>query len=225
MKKKHAFTLAEVLITLGIIGVVAAMTLPVLTAKYRISVVETYLKRFYTNMNQAVKLSVLDNGDTKYWVFPDDNDGIEEFFNKYFKKYLKIFEAKPYNGSYIIYFADGSGVQLTSLGHDWCYCLNAKDIIKYSSFDYLKKYSDGKCFRFGFYPTYGGSNPDPRYSYVRNNYYNKGIEPYVRAELTDEDGNVNITSSIKDLYNIAEMYTKLIQLNGWKIPDDYPGKI
>ncbi len=31
---KHAFTLAEVLITLGVIGIVAAMTLPGLIAKY-----------------------------------------------------------------------------------------------------------------------------------------------------------------------------------------------
>ncbi len=30
MKKKNAFTLAEVLITLGIIGIVAAMTMPTL---------------------------------------------------------------------------------------------------------------------------------------------------------------------------------------------------
>ena len=32
--KKNAFTLAEVLITLGIIGVVAAMTIPSLIAYY-----------------------------------------------------------------------------------------------------------------------------------------------------------------------------------------------
>ena len=33
LKKFGAFTLAEVLITLGVIGIVAAMTLPVLTEK------------------------------------------------------------------------------------------------------------------------------------------------------------------------------------------------
>ena len=32
-QKKHAFTLAEVLITLGIIGIVAALTLPALIQK------------------------------------------------------------------------------------------------------------------------------------------------------------------------------------------------
>ena len=34
-EKNSAFTLAEVLITLGIIGVVAAMTIPTLISKYQ----------------------------------------------------------------------------------------------------------------------------------------------------------------------------------------------
>lgn len=42
----NGFTLAEVLITLGIIGVVAAMTLPGLIAKHRKTVIETKLARF-----------------------------------------------------------------------------------------------------------------------------------------------------------------------------------
>ena len=43
-KKKAAFTLAEVLITLGIIGIVAAMTMPMLIAKYQKLVVETIVQ-------------------------------------------------------------------------------------------------------------------------------------------------------------------------------------
>lgn len=43
--KKIAFTLAEVLITLGIIGVVAAMTMPVLIQNQREKVVVTQLKK------------------------------------------------------------------------------------------------------------------------------------------------------------------------------------
>ena len=39
--RHNAFTLAEVLITLGIIGVVAAMTLPTLIAKNQEKVLET----------------------------------------------------------------------------------------------------------------------------------------------------------------------------------------
>ena len=51
---KEGFTLAEVLITLGIIGVVAALTLPSLIQKNNNKVVETRLKKFYSTMNQAL---------------------------------------------------------------------------------------------------------------------------------------------------------------------------
>ena len=46
--KKCAFTLAEVLITLGIIGVVAAMTIPSITANYRKQSIEK-CRSLYTN--------------------------------------------------------------------------------------------------------------------------------------------------------------------------------
>ena len=41
---KHGFTLAEILITLGIIGVVAALTMPALIQNYTNNVAETRLK-------------------------------------------------------------------------------------------------------------------------------------------------------------------------------------
>ena len=44
--KIRAFTLAEVLITLGIIGIVAAMTFPILMTKYNYKITETRLKKF-----------------------------------------------------------------------------------------------------------------------------------------------------------------------------------
>ena len=50
---KKAFTLAEVLITIGIIGVVAAMTLPVLVTKYRHKEYETRFKKAYSVIAQA----------------------------------------------------------------------------------------------------------------------------------------------------------------------------
>lgn len=54
-KTKTAFTLAEVLITLGIIGVVAAMTLPALTANYQKMVLKNQFKKQYSQMQEAVK--------------------------------------------------------------------------------------------------------------------------------------------------------------------------
>ena len=59
--KKSAFTLAEVLITLGIIGVVAAMTLPALIQNYQKQVLLSQLKKNYAILNQAVQMMKADN--------------------------------------------------------------------------------------------------------------------------------------------------------------------
>lgn len=59
--KLKAFTLAEVLITLGIIGVVAALTIPTLVANYQKTQYATQLKKFYATFNQALKQYTADN--------------------------------------------------------------------------------------------------------------------------------------------------------------------
>lgn len=59
---KVAFTLAEVLITLGIIGVVAAMTLPTLIANYQKRQTVVQLKKVYSVLNQALQKSIAENG-------------------------------------------------------------------------------------------------------------------------------------------------------------------
>ena len=71
--KKCAFTLAEVLITLGIIGVVAAITIPSLVTNYQKHVVETKLAKFNSTMNQAMRLSMVDNGDPDGWLERNHN--------------------------------------------------------------------------------------------------------------------------------------------------------
>jgi len=53
MKKRFGFTLAEVLITLGIIGVVAAMTIPTLIANTNSAKFRSQFKKSISTMNQA----------------------------------------------------------------------------------------------------------------------------------------------------------------------------
>ena len=59
--RKIAFTLAEVLITLGIIGVVAAMTMPSLIQHHREKAMVTSLEKFVSTISQAVDLYKADN--------------------------------------------------------------------------------------------------------------------------------------------------------------------
>lgn len=54
--KTSGFTLAEVLITLGIIGVVAALTIPMLLTKCQEQIIKNQLKKQYSVIQQALKI-------------------------------------------------------------------------------------------------------------------------------------------------------------------------
>jgi len=60
--KRVAFTLAEVLITLAIIGVVAAMTIPTLISNYKEKETVTKVKKIYSNLSNAHKMIEAMNG-------------------------------------------------------------------------------------------------------------------------------------------------------------------
>ena len=59
--KFFAFTLAEVLITLGIIGVVAALTIPTLISNHQKKVYVTQLKKSVNTLTNGFKLILADN--------------------------------------------------------------------------------------------------------------------------------------------------------------------
>ena len=75
------------MITLGIIGVVAALTMPSIVENYQKQEALARLKKAYTNINQAFRLSVQENGEMEYW---DDIDSIGSvnYINKYWAKYF-----------------------------------------------------------------------------------------------------------------------------------------
>lgn len=60
MKQKQGFTLAEVLITLGVIGIVAALTIPTLINSYQKQTYVTQLKKAYLQFTEALKLLTKD---------------------------------------------------------------------------------------------------------------------------------------------------------------------
>ena len=82
--REGAFTLAEVLITLGIIGVVAAMTMPSLIQNYQEKATVTKLKKCYSLVSQAYVSILNDEGGSDTLQAGDDLEMMEKF-----GKYLK----------------------------------------------------------------------------------------------------------------------------------------
>ena len=88
--RKIAFTLAEVLITLGIIGIVAAMTMPVLIQKTKEKETISKLKKFNSVMNQAFTMAKVQNGEVEDWGLQvagmsDDPDENQQAISKQMK--------------------------------------------------------------------------------------------------------------------------------------------
>lgn len=82
---KHGFTLAEVLVTLGIIGVVSAMTLPTLVKNHQRQVYVTQLQKVYNELSQAFEQIITDSNAVNLRESKLEQDGIENFFRNYFK--------------------------------------------------------------------------------------------------------------------------------------------
>ncbi len=212
LRKRAAFTLAEVLITLAVIGIVAAMTIPTVMNKYNQILAETRLKLFYSTMNNAIALSEIDNGYKTTWDFNNEfckTDSYSEKcittnFEKFYKPYLKISSykfdkdfkvnsSKKYSGI-LTYLPDGSLVVFT-----W----RAQDIFFYpiasNALNKKHQIQDKDYFVFTIRPT--GTDD------LRDKYYKgKGMEPYIDSTWDGNDETLRCS--------------KRAQLNGWKFPDD-----
>ena len=63
---RKAFTLAEVLITLAIIGIVAALTIPSVISNYQQQEFKTGLKKAVSVLNEAIQMNISQDGETPY---------------------------------------------------------------------------------------------------------------------------------------------------------------
>lgn len=206
LKKINAFTLAEVLITLGIIGIVCALTIPTLVTKFKRQTAEAKLKKFYSIMNQAVGMAVAEYGEIeiedKDKVDYDNSEYISNWMKQYITKYLKTLKSeKQDNKYYEVAFNDGSGFVAemyppydeTNTSHLYIfYCLNFNkcnhNIVDGKNTFWFMYDADRKQIL----PIYAFSTP----SSLKNNFcYNNTTQSGCAA---------------------------LIMKNSWKIPDDYP---
>ena len=84
--RRCAFTLAEVLVTLGIIGVVSAMTVPSLVQNYQRQSYVTQLHKVYNEMQQAFQQELTEsNALNLVEARLTDADSIDAFLKKHFK--------------------------------------------------------------------------------------------------------------------------------------------
>ncbi len=105
LSRKSAFTLAEVLITLGIIGIVAAMTMPTLIAKIQRNILNNQFKKMYSVLTTAFQKTnfEMDFFNGCYYIqgqgSPADYSGCKDFFYNHLSKNLnvaKICDTKAY---------------------------------------------------------------------------------------------------------------------------------
>ncbi len=127
MKKQKAFTLAEVLITLAIIGVIAAITIPTLVMNGRKSSYSTAVRKFYSNLTDAVEKYMVEGEYVNMRRSPmeqDDYEAAQQAANQFIRdNFAVVKECKNFNNDGC--FADtyksidgNSSIEGRALGRD-----------------------------------------------------------------------------------------------------------
>ena len=228
---KRGFTLAEVLITLGIIGIVAAMTIPTLMTNYKKARTVAILKENYSILQQAIKLSQDDNGDVDGW---DMNLSGSDFFHKYIANYVKwqkeysskelqtvaphyYLNGKPYSGWFYdptqtathVILINGSSIAIRKSNNALAIFIDINGISKPNTVGI-------DSFMFVYTPQYG---LEP--------WGDKGTE---QTQSQETFGNYNRNKIMGNTYlacnksQQGKLCTALIIHDGWTISNDYPWK-
>lgn len=240
IKKFKAFTLAEILITIGIIGIVAALTLPTLIGNYRKSVVENKLKSTYSqlaNMLQIVNtendLSFIPEVDAKSETNGYSYDFSEAVFEKYFVQNLKIAKKLTSDTRFDVCNSEGKGCYknpsyacyILVNGVGVCAAINSiKGNISFQVIINPQRdvlYSGRDVFGFVV----------PRD--ITNNDYSMNIKTISQASLYTSSNRENFIKSCTSEHPFPSYVgngttdreyfcTFLIARNNWKVPTDYP---
>lgn len=194
-RSKAGFTLAEVLITLGIIGIVAAMTMPALITNMRHKTASARLKKFYSTMKQMLLQAEDEHGSVNNW---NNNLPYPEFYDTYFLPYIKA--TKEGDAKDTIYFQDGSSMQAWRGGGcmDLIYDINGKTSPNKMGYDQ---------FRFLICePSTGGAWCD-----------DEGFCPYRKKTMKG-----NRAELLKQCKANAGYCSALLEIDHWEFLPDYP---
>ena len=205
-----AFTLAEVLITLGIIGVVAAMTMPSLMQNYKRQQATARIKKFVSVINQALISAENDLGPREDWVIEGDastegnSDYAYNFLNTYIKPYIKSddIEKRRLFGMNMatLRFVDGSQMSVkVGACYDIFYDINGEK----------GPNKKGKDIFVFILCKNGGCNSSS--NQVRGMYCQPNGEPFPTHEQL-----------ISNCKSGGSWCTILLEQNGYEFPKDYP---
>ena len=97
-EKIKGFTLAEVLITLSILGVVAALTVPSIHRKWQDAYTISAVRQAYSILDNAFRIMYLEQGDSRSWDIPSNLSGsnLNEWIVK--NKLLPYLKVQKYCG-------------------------------------------------------------------------------------------------------------------------------
>ncbi|MBQ2645497.1 type II secretion system protein [bacterium] len=140
--KKNGFTLAEILITLTVIGIIAAITIPYMILETRKKETITALKKSYSTLQNAIYITQSKQGNISEWDIPETNNTARAlaFFNS-IKNQLNIMKVC---GTESGCFADTTYKYLN--GEDWSNIDNRDDLYKFML-------SNGMSIAIKFYET------------------------------------------------------------------------
>ena len=138
--KSGAFTLAEVLVTLGVIGLVAAMTIPNLLTNFKKRETVTKVKAAYSIFSQAVKMSTEENGEISGWDVSNETLVVEKYILPYMTGVTKI---KGSMHKYLMRTLSSQGDVPRNRYYDWSW-----NLIKYPIY----------VMQNGMYFTYSNAN-------------------------------------------------------------------
>lgn len=208
------FTLAEVLITIGIIGIVAEITIPELTANFQKQKTVTRLKDTYSMLYQAIRFSEIDNGDITTWSYPTQMDGnaAVNWVNTYLANYLKTTSIQVSNYDSMVNV--GAKVYLNNgiILKFWCHDPDRMHVEIFINGD--NNSISGKDIFVYFI---GGT---PTVSSI------KELRPYDFSLTIPVSRNTLLTDPLygcnKPLAADAPYCSQLIMTDGWQISSDYP---
>jgi len=112
----NGFSLAEILLTLVVIGVIACETIPVLIKSYEGKEFEVRVKKVGTIVNQILKLKQADDGDFSFFNAGNDHNDFRDAFTPYMR-FVKTGGTTSLFPSFYAYYKNYSGGGWTMLNY------------------------------------------------------------------------------------------------------------